>query len=61
MALRITPMRPIERNGLKGFGLTVFIDNSNQRSSSSPNADQAGEVAISSPASPATPSIKSEA
>lgn len=28
MALRITPMRPIERNGLKGFGMTVFIDNS---------------------------------
>lgn len=31
MALRITPMRPIERNGLKGFGLTVFIDNSPER------------------------------
>ncbi|MBI1620332.1 hypothetical protein [Aquamicrobium zhengzhouense] len=29
MAIRSTGIRPIERNGLKGFGLTISIDNTN--------------------------------
>lgn len=27
MAIRSTGIRPIERNGLRGFGLTIVIDN----------------------------------
>lgn len=29
MAIRSTGIRPIERNGLRGFGLTLTIDNAN--------------------------------
>lgn len=30
MAIRSTGIRPIERNGLRGFGLTLTIDNQDQ-------------------------------
>lgn len=42
MALRITPMRPIERKGLKGFGLTVFIDNSPETATNAAAAGSKG-------------------
>lgn len=58
MALRITPMRPIERGGLKGFGFSVFIDNSPEtanQSVQSQGATVANECAgTSSDKNPAT-------
>lgn len=36
MAIRSTGIRPIERNGLKGFGLTLTIDNTNPRGGETP-------------------------
>jgi len=52
MAIRSTGIRPIERNGLRGFGLTLTIDNTNSPDTLPVEANSAGE-APSSPASPA--------
>lgn len=54
MAIRSTGIRPIERNGLRGFGLTLTIDNTNSPDTLPVEADSAGEATSSSRASPAT-------
>ena len=51
MAIRSTGIRPIEKNGLKGFGLTIVIEN--PELPAPPAGDRAGEV-NPPPASPAT-------
>ena len=55
MRIRSTGFRPIERNGLKGFGITITIDNSNSPDTLPVEADSAGEATSSSRASPAVP------
>ena len=55
MAIRSTGIRPIERNGLKGFGLTIVIDHNTDTPShvqSSPGHATAGSV--NPPTLPAT-------
>lgn len=41
MAIRSTGIRPIERNGLRGFGLTITIENTEQREVMDPVAVEA--------------------
>jgi len=54
MAIRSTGFRPIERNGLKGFGITITIDNSNSPDTLPVEADSASGAVCSSPAPLAT-------
>lgn len=54
MASRSTGIRPIERNGLRGFGLTLTIDNTNSPDTLPVEADSASGAVSSSPASLAT-------
>jgi hypothetical protein len=53
MAIRSTGIRPIERNGLRGFGLTITIDNTNSPDAT-PVGAKAGEAG-SHPSSAASP------
>ena len=50
MTIRSTGIRPIERNGLRGFGLTITIDNTNSQACPSEPADKATGADSSSPA-----------
>lgn len=50
MAIRSTGIRPIELGGLRGFGLTITIDNTNSPDTLPVEADKATGAVPSSPA-----------
>lgn len=56
MAIRSTGIRPIERGGLRGFGLTITIDNTNSPDTLPVEADKAtGAKSSSAPVAAYSP------